>query len=182
MLSLQMRFVNLLGGDFSMNRKNLATLAMLVLTAMSCTSPVTPRGSEDADRLLALHEEALQAHRESNVDLLLKAEEDRYTIASAGAISHPDRKDRRSALGPYLESTRFSVYRDQVPPIVQVSADGTLGWVIAQVEAKGEQTAPDGSVERLEFVSAWIELYEKRGGRWFRTGNVSNFKPDPGGA
>ena len=71
------------------------------------------------------------------------------------------------------------MYRDRVPPIVQVSADGSLGWVIAQVEAKGEQTAPDGTVETLEFVSAWIELYEQRGGKWFRTGNVSNFK-EPG--
>jgi hypothetical protein len=28
----------------------------------------------------------------------------------------------------------------------------------------------------LEFISAWIELYEKRDGRWWRIGNVSNFK------
>lgn len=29
----------------------------------------------------------------------------------------------------------------------------------------------------IQFVSAWIELYKKRDGRWLRTGNVSNFKP-----
>jgi hypothetical protein len=62
-----------------------------------------------------------------------------------------------------------------------VSADGSLGWVIAQVEAQGEQTTPKGVVEPIEFVSAWIELYEKRDGRWFQVGNVSNFKPSAGG-
>jgi len=35
---------------------------------------------------------------------------------------------------------------------------------------QGEQKTPVG------FVSAWIELYEKRKGRWYRVGNVSNFK------
>jgi hypothetical protein len=165
-----------------MVRHNVVAIAILALTVTACASSTVPRDSGDADRLLALHEEGLRAHRESDVDLLLRAEEDRYTVSSNGAVSHPNRDQRRRFLGPYLESTRFSVYRDQIPPVVQVSADGSLGWVIAQIEAKGEQTAPDGKVEPLEFVSSWIELYEKRGGRWIRVGNVSNFKPEPAGA
>jgi hypothetical protein len=59
---------------------------------------------------------------------------------------------------------------------VTVSRDGTLGWVVVQVEAKGvQQTA--GGTEPIGFVCAWIELYEKRDGRWYRVGNVSNFRP-----
>ena len=60
---------------------------------------------------------------------------------------------------------------------MNVSRDGTLGWIIAQVYAQGTQTTADGETRPIEFVSAWIELYEKRNGRWLRTGNVSNFKP-----
>lgn len=165
-----------------MHRHNIVAVAILALTVASCASSADRPNSGDADHLLALHEEGLRAHRESNIDLLLKAEEDRYTVSSNGHVSHPGRNQRRSFLGPYLESTRFSVYRDQIPPVVQVSRDGSLGWVIAQIEAKGEQTAPDGTVEPLEFVSSWIELYEKRGGRWLRIGNVSNFKPSADGS
>jgi hypothetical protein len=135
----------------------------------------TPRS--DKEELLALHEEVMRAHRESDVDLLLAAEEDDSVVANRGEITTPDRKSRREMLGPYLGSTRFSTYRDKVPPIAKVSADGSLGWVIVQVEARGEQTTPEGKVEPIEFVSAWIELYEKRNGRWVRVGNVSNFKP-----
>jgi len=102
-------------------------------------------------------------------------------IANRGEITRPDRKARREGLGPYLEQTRFSKYRDKVPPIVKVSADLSLGWVIVQVEARGDRTTPRGRVEPLEFVSAWIELYEKGNGRWIRVGNVSNFKPSAGG-
>ena len=148
--------------------------ALLALAVLSCASN-TAR-PDDEGTLLALHEEVLQAHRASDIDLLLRAEEDPYVISSAGEISRPDLESRRNGLGPYLKSTRFSVYRDQVPPVVKVSEDGTLGWVVAQIEAKGEQTQPDGTVEPLEFVSSWIELYEKRNGRWLRVGNVSNFK------
>jgi hypothetical protein len=97
--------------------------------------------------------------------------------ANKGVISHPSLEERRERFRAYLGSTRFEVYRDVADPVVRVSDDGTLGWVIVQVEARGVQTQADGRTEPLQFTSAWIELYEKRGGRWVRTGNVSNFKP-----
>jgi hypothetical protein len=161
-----------------MHRNNIFAMAILALTVLSCASSTAGHNSGDAERLLALHEEVLRAHRESDVDLFLKAEEDGYILASDGEITHPDLDDRRNQFGPYLGATKFTVYRDRIPPSVQVSADGTLGWVIAQVEAKGEQTAPNGRVVPIEFVSSWIDLYEKRDARWLRVGNVSNFRPD----
>ncbi len=147
------------------------------LEGVEVVATAAGRTPSDTEQLLALHEEVLRAHRASNVDLLLAAEEDDYVVANRGEITRPDRKARREGLGPYLRQTRFSRYVDQVPPIVKVSADGSLGWVIVQVEARGEQTTSTGTVKPLEFVSAWIELYEKRNGRWVRVGNVSNFKP-----
>lgn len=158
--------------------RSAALVAVLAVAAGSGELALQHRvASSDTKQLLALHEEVLRAHRESNVELLLAAEEDDYVVANRGEISRPDRKARREGLGPYLRQTRFSQYVDKVPPIVKVSSDGSLGWVIVQVEARGEQTTSAGGVKPLEFVSAWIELYEKRNGRWFRVGNVSNFKP-----
>src|SRR3712207_8455457 len=52
----------------------------------------------------------------SDIELLLRDEEDEYVIASNGAISRPTREQRRAGLGPYLQATRFRVYRDLVPP------------------------------------------------------------------
>lgn len=150
----------------------------LLLAAASCATTGGAGREADARALLALHEEALRAHLESDVDLLLAAEADDHVVASAGSVSTPNKEARRAFLGPYLEQTRFSVYRDLVPPVVKVSADGTLGWVVVQIVARGEQTGPDGAVAPVEFVSAWIELYEKRNGRWLRVGNVSNFRPE----
>ena len=130
---------------------------------------------QETDKLIQLHKEALQAHLDGDVDALLAAEPADYIVANRGEISHPSLEERRSLFGHYLGQTEFSEYRDLVEPVVHVSADGTLGWVIAQVKAKGVQMTAAGP-QPLEFISAWIELYEKREGRWQRIGNVSNFK------
>lgn len=132
---------------------------------------------DDERELLRLHEAVLEAHRKSDVEMFLSSAREPFVMANRGAITRPTIEELRSRLGPYLERTRFSVYRDQVPPVVKVSADGSLGWVIVQVEARGEQTTEDGTIVPVEFVSAWIELYEKRDGNWVAIGNLSNFKP-----
>jgi hypothetical protein len=131
----------------------------------------------DLDLLRALHEKVIRAHRQSDVELLLEDEAADYVVANRGEVTRPTLDERRERLGSYFRSTTFQEYRDVVDPVVRVSSDGTLGWVIVQVQASGLQTTPGGQKEPLEFVSAWIELYEKRDGRWCRVGNVSNFKP-----
>jgi hypothetical protein len=144
---------------------------------LACSSlPHSDRAS-DTNALLALHESGMQAHRDNNVDALLAGAVSDFVVANRGSIDHPTRDEQRAHFADYLHRTRFSIYRDLVPPIVKVSNDGSLGWVLVQVEARGEQTSDSGTIKPLAFVSAWIELYEKRNGRWVSIGNVSNFKP-----
>jgi hypothetical protein len=78
----------------------------------------------------------------------------------------------------YLDNTEFDEYRDLIDPIVRVSDDGTLGWVIAQVKVAGTRNYDSGESKVFDSVWAWIELWEKRDGRWYRLGDVSNVKPD----
>lgn len=127
--------------------------------------------------LLALHEDVMQAHRESNPNLLLRSEAQDYVSANRGQVTQPTLESRQARFQQYLGTTRFTEYIDLVPPVVRVSSDGTLGWVIVQVRAAGVQTTQDGRSQPLAFESAWVELYERRGGSWYRVGNVSNFKP-----
>ena len=150
-------------------------IVSVVLSA--CGSANIEAPPEARAKLLALHEEAMQAHRESNADLLLRSEGPDFVSANRGAITQPTLDARRALFQQYLGSTRFTEYVDVVPPVVQVSNDGSLGWVIVQVRGAGVQTKRDGSSQPLAFESAWIELYERRGGSWYRIGNVSNFKP-----
>jgi Domain of unknown function (DUF4440) len=153
-----------------------SVIAVLVsVMSLSC-GPVFSSRADDRARLLELHAEAMEAHRAGDIEVLLRAESEDYVVASRGKISRPTLEDRRAGLGPYLRETRFTEYVDVVPPVVAVSQDGTLGWVVVQVRARGEQVGAGGAKEPFEFESAWIELYEKRGDEWRRVGNVSNFK------
>lgn len=132
--------------------------------------------ANDVAQLRALHQKAIRAHKENSVDLLLADESADYVVASRGEVTKPTIAERRKRFASYLGRTEFQDYHDIAEPLVTVSDDGTLGWVIAQVHVRGEQTQADSEKRVVEFTSAWIELYQKRNGRWYRIGNVSNFK------
>lgn len=125
-----------------------------------------------------MHELVLQAHRAGEVEAWLEIEADSFLVAGRGEIDFVTRDERRDARSRYLRGTGFSSYRDLREPIVTISDDGTLGWLLAQVEATGVRTVPDGTEEQLHFVSAWIELYRKMDGQWMMVGNVSNLRPE----
>ena len=151
-------------------------LVVSALLAACGATNIAPQVDPRA-QLLALHEEVMRAHRESNADLLLRSEAPDYVSANRGQVTRPTLEARRARLQQYLRASRFDEYIDLVPPVVRVSDDGSLGWVIVQVRAAGVQTTQDGGSQPLAFESAWVELYERRGGSWYRVGNVSNFKP-----
>lgn len=131
---------------------------------------------DEAESLLALHAKVMRAHLDGDVEALLADESDDYVVADRGEILRPTLAERRTLFEPYFAETRFHEYRDVTEPVVDISGDGTMGWVIVSVRARGVRTRPDGTRQPVDFTSAWIELYEKRDGRWLRTGNVSNFK------
>lgn len=154
-------------------KKPKAPFGVLALLCLGACHSV-PRTATDAEVLLEMHEGVLEAHRKGDVESWMALEAKEYVSANRGRISFPTIEARRSMRAGYLGSTTFSSYLDLRPPIVQVSRDGTLGWVIVEVEASGQQTEEDGSLAPLHFIFAWIELYEKQSGIWKSVGNVSN--------
>ena len=53
-----------------------------------------------------------------------------------------------------------------------------MAWVSVQVCAGGVRLDDSGAITGpLEFVSAWVSLFEKVQGDWKMVGNVSNLQP-----
>jgi len=141
-------------------------------------SPPAPSDrAADVAALLAIHQTVLTAHLEGKVEPWMATEADRIVQANNGVISHPEKSARAAGRAGYLARTRFTVYRDLREPIVTVSADGTLGWLLAEVEMQGMQRGDDGIETPVDATWAWIELYEKQEGAWRGVGNVSNRRP-----
>jgi hypothetical protein len=61
-------------------------------------------------------------------------------------------------------------------PIIGISQDGSLAWSIVQVKVAGRRKMEDGVEVKLNFICAWITLFERQGERWLRRGEVSSFK------
>ena len=118
-----------------------------------------------------MHRDVLRYHIEGDVDAWMATESENYISANRGEISRPGIEGRRARLKPYLDGTTFTTYRDLVDPEVRISEDGTLGWVVCQIEMVGRQ-----GDEEIGAVWAWIELYAKEDGDWRRVGNVSNLQ------
>ena len=153
-----------------------ALVIVLCATSLPACSFAPSSSPSDEAQLLELHRAALQAHIDGDVEALLAGQADDFVLVNRGELASPSRQQRLEFLGPYLAATKFDYYRDKVPPVARVARDGSLGWVAAQIEARGTQASADGGTRTIEFVVAWVELYEKRGGRWTAIGNASSFK------
>lgn len=156
-------------------------LAALLLGLHPAAVPAQDSRAAGERALRAAHETILRAHRENDLPAWTSLEADEFVEANRGRVTFPTREERRARRAPYLRETRFTRYEDLREPIVDVSDDGTLGWVIARVAARGVRTTADGTREPVEFVAAWVELYRKIDGRWRLVGNVSNLaSPEAG--
>jgi hypothetical protein len=161
-----------------MNRLTIAVLLASIVMAVvtGCGSSATPQSGPDEDVIIRLHEDLLRAHLENDLESWLAAESEDYIMVNRGEISYPTKKERAARLQPYLDRTTFTEYRDLIPPVVRTSPDGMTAWLVAQVKISGSQTTGAGDDVPFDWTWAWIELYEKRKGRWLRVGNVSNQK------
>ena len=156
--------------------KRLSVL-FVALGLIGCAQPSVDLNAE-RQALLDLHANVLRAHMEDDIDGWLAKEADTLIVGSRGEILFTSVDDRRAQRERYLSAAEFDTYRDLVDPIVTVSEDGTLGWVVCQVEANGNYVDAAGGSVPIEFVSAWVEMYQKIDGEWRMVGNVSNFRPE----
>jgi len=160
-------------------RNLLTSLILLLLAGAPAHAAESARPtSADERSILALHEAGLKAHMDGDIDALLAIQADDFLLVDRGEVSSPSKQDLRDFLGPYLASTKFEFYRDKVPPLVKVSQDGTLGWVAAQIEARGESVGSNGQARTIDAEFAWIALYERRGDEWVSIGNATSFARD----
>ncbi|GEM_PF-826704 len=132
----------------------------------------------EEQRLLRLHRIIMDDHLFGRTDGMKNVRGDSMVIVSDGEVYKMAGAESDAMLDRMMTSRDYTVYDDLIRPIVKISNDGSLGWVIAQVSASGVRFDANGKPSGpLEFVCAWIELYEKVQGRWRLLGNVSNFRP-----
>jgi hypothetical protein len=151
----------------------LGVLALLGLAACGAR----PNLDEDRAALLRLHDQARVAHLEKRVELMRFP--DSLLEIAGGTVKVRSAADNRARFQAYFDRSTFSEWADLVPPRIRISPDGQMAYVV--VEKSVRLTAPDtAGVPRPEHtVYAWLEVYEKRRGRWTLTVVASTDRPGP---
>lgn len=149
--------------------------SMLVLASLASAQPSSARcsaGAEAAAGLRAAHETARRAHLEGNAKLMAPGTADEVVIVSNGDLRLVPRQQLIDFFRGYFARVKYLEWSDSEPPVIRVSADGSLGWMGVKVRARYVERAKPDAGEKA-FKSSWIATYERVGCEWKMTGNAS---------
>jgi len=156
----------------------LRQLSALLVGLAACA----PRPDLAADRaeLLRLHEVQRTAHLEKRADLMTASFADSFLNIARGAVTLRSPEENRARLQGYFDRSTFEEWEDVAPPVIRISPDGRMAYVIVQKRVR--LIAPDsaGAPQREHTVFAWLEVYEKRGDRWRLMVVASTDRPGDG--
>jgi hypothetical protein len=148
---------------------------LLLLTLGACG----PRPDLEADRaaLLRGHELAQIAHLDKRADLLVASFSDSFLNISRGAVTLRTPTESKKRFQAYFDRSTFFEWSDLAPPIIRISPDGQMAYVIVQKRVRLSAVDSTGMARPEHTIFAWVELYEKRGGSWTLMAVASTDRP-----
>jgi hypothetical protein len=138
----------------------------------------------DADtakaELLAMHQADRRAHFHRDVDALVGSLPPDFRLISVrdGKIQTQSPDDLRKRFTQYFRGAEFSAWDDLEPPIIHVSPDRQMGWMVVRVKIAYSKTDAAGKITQEHSVIAWMSAYEKHEGEWLHVANASTFEPE----
>ena len=151
---------------------------LLVLLALSGCGD---RADVESDRaeLLRMHQLGRTAHLEKRADLLVASFADSFVDISHGRVTVRTPSESRVRFQAYFDRVAFQEWEDLAPPMIRISPDGRMAYVVVQKSVR--LTGPDSAGVRQpeHTLYAWVELYEKRAGKWTLMAVVSTDHPGP---
>jgi hypothetical protein len=152
-------------------------LLTVVLLLVACAASANAEPSADLEKekaeLLRIHKSDREAHFKTDVDALLENSPEEFISVGRGKINRSSKDDARKMFTGYFRDAKYYEWDDVEEPIVRISNDASMAWMINRTRVRRVQKKPDGAEQEEKFVYAGIMTYEKRDGRWVRVANVS---------
>ena len=152
----------------------LILLFCVVSMAPGCDKPVDLEAEKIA--LLRIHLIDMHAHKENDASALMETILEEFIYVGEGQVSRQTRDEIQNFFTGYLDGASYEKYEDLQVPHAEVSADGTMGWVISQQAVTRTEPDGPGGTRTRSFTYAGIMTYEKTGGKWMKVANVSTFE------
>jgi ketosteroid isomerase-like protein len=136
-----------------------------------------PQSIQAVSELLQLHEQQRTAHFNRDAKLLVSKFADDFINISAGKITRPAREQSLNRFQAYFDRSTFLEWDDISPPVVKVSKDASMAYVIVHKRVRLKAADDKGVPQEVTTVFAWMETYEKQSAKWVLTAIASTNEP-----
>lgn len=148
---------------------------LILLNAVVIFAEMPDLEKEKAE-LLRLHEHEREAHFKTDVELLLAHQAEDFVSVNNGKITTEKKQQSREFFQKYFANAKYFEWDDMKPPIIRISKDASLAWVIVRVKVRRTQKDISGKENETKFIYAGIMTYEKQNNKWMTIANVSTFE------
>jgi hypothetical protein len=153
------------------------SIALALLTSLGATQQSEHPAQRQAEtELLSLHKEERRAHFEHDAKFLLAHVAPELLDVRDGQVNRMSPEAVRVKFLEYFKHSQFSAWDDVDPPIIRVSPDGKMAWMIVRVHIAYTETDTSGKKTNQSTVGAWMSAYEKqKDDTWLMTAVTSTF-------
>jgi hypothetical protein len=134
----------------------------IVLAAGFLSTPAVAlaQSAPDLERekaeLLRLHRNDRDAHFRTNLDLLQDRSPDTMISVSRGQVHRVTKVEQRRFFREYFRGATYQAWDAIEEPIVRVSNDASMAWIITRLQVRRLKRLDDGSERAEGFVYAGI--------------------------
>lgn len=157
--------------------KRLLLGSIFVFSVLSVAGQVRVDLEKEKAELLRIHRSDREAHFKTNPELLLQRSPDEMISVNQGKIERAKKEDRQKIFAEYFKGAKYLEWDDLEEPIIRISNDGSMAWMITRLKVRRTQADSNGKEQETKFVYAGIMTYERRSGEWIKVANVSTFEP-----
>jgi hypothetical protein len=129
------------------------------------TLDIPPRVADLAE-LMRLHEQHQTAHLTYDAGLFVETFAENLVTVQRGEVVTRSREQNLERIKNYFGSYKFREWKDIKPPVFKISKDGTLATVIVEKLVTGTYANEKGETVEDKTEFAWLEVWEKIGGKW----------------
>ena len=126
--------------------------------------------------MLRLHKSDREAHFRTDIEQLQVSAPKEFITVSGGKIYRVTKSAELKHFTDYFKGAKYYEWDDVEEPIIRISKDGSMGWMITRIQVRRTQKSGAGAETERKFIYAGIMTYEKRDGKWVRVANVSTFE------
>lgn len=128
----------------------------------------------DPVQIHRLHRRLLAAHCSGDAQAMAGLTAPEIVVSSRGEMRPSTRDEVGERFQSTFERLDYREYHDLVPPVIEASENGDLGWLAVQVRALGLEQSTE---KPFDIQWSWIMLVRKIEGKWLHAGNASNHRP-----